>query len=315
MRTLESECFASLGDVMVRGKGMWQAQPVKDLMSGIPGFGNYPGNPIFVDPVGGDDAWDGTFPVHQASTLEGPKLTFGAALVVAVDRDVILVGYGDLTEDNLVITQRGLKVFGPDSSGLQRGGALFIGTTKDILTIKAHDVELAGLGFYQTGAKACISIAENPAHYWRTHIHHNGFSGEAGSWGIRAGAVAAEAPYTIVEWCRFYNLLAGAIRLNSSMMVVQDCLFDVPNGAIGIEDVPNGSSRPDRSILRNKFKALGATAVGIQVTNTPDPGQLLIDDNRFAGFADAAHCCDVSGSGKTGLMGLNYFGITAIPIS
>jgi hypothetical protein len=280
---------------------------------GFVGLDNYAGNPFFIDPVNGNDLWDGTLPKRYGTTLEGPKKTFGATLLVAAGGDVIICAQGDVPEDGLVITQQKLKLLGWSNSGLTRGSPMFIGLAAVILTVKAHDVEISGFGFYQTFADTCISIAENPDHYWRTYIHDNGFSGDGtGTWGIKAGAVAAEAPYTVVERCRFYNLVTGGVRLNSSAMVVQDCDFQLPDNAIGIEDVPNSTSRPDRYILRNKFKALGAGCVGVKVTNTPSPGELMIDDNHFVGFASDAACCDVAGTAKTGLMGLNYNGSAVI---
>jgi len=182
------------------------------------------------------------------------------------------------------------------------------------IIIRAHDVEICNIGFYNlVDAKACIAISELPEHWWRTYIHDCGFSGDGtGYYGIYAGAVAAEAPYTIVERCRFYNLNGVAVRLNSSAMVVKDCLFDVRAAAIGIEDVPNSTSRPSRAILNNKFVTLDSTnAVAITVTNTPSAGNLLIDGNRFVNFADDDHCI----SKRTGYTGLNYLGVTAVPIT
>jgi hypothetical protein len=41
---------------------------------------------------------------------------------------------------------------------------------------------------------------------------------------------------------------------------------------------------------------------------------VMIDDNHFVNFG-ANLSCDVEGSGKTGLMGLNYNGITALAVS
>jgi len=317
MKTLGS---ARYGDLMVKGKGLWQSQTPSEFLSHIPGgfvgLSNYPGNPIFADPINGSDLYDGTLPKRYGTTKEGPKLTFTGALAIASAKDVIVCGWGDFIEDGLVITQRGLKVIGFGTSGLLRGSPLFIGTLGgDILTIKADDVEIVGLGFYQTvTAKCCISLAENPAHYWRNHIHDCGFAGEvANTWGIRAGAVAAEAPYTVVERCRFYNL-TGGVRLNSSAMVVQDCHFSVPANSQGIEDVPTTSSRPDRSILRNTFKGLSDTSYGVFVSNTPNRGELLIDQNHMVGFVDNAHCCNLIGSGKAGLLGLNYNNATAMAV-
>jgi hypothetical protein len=282
---------------------------------GFIGLNNRKGTVRFVDPLFGNNAWDGSLPKRNGLTTQGPKLTIAAALAIAADYDVIICSWGDINEDNLIVSQKALKLIGLSNSGLTRGSPLFIGSAAKILAIEADDVEIAGFGFYQTFADTCISIAENPSFYWRTYIHDCGFSGDnTGLWGIKAGAVAAEGPYTIVERCRFYNLAAGGVRLNSSAMVIKDSIFSVMAGALGIEDVPNSSSRPDRYILNNKFITLdNVNALGVKVTNTPDPGQLMIDGNHFVNFADAAHAISASGV-KPGLIGLNYLGVTAIPI-
>jgi len=82
--------------------------------------------------------------------------------------------------------------------------------------------------------------------------------------------------------------------------------------SIGVEDPQNAASRPDRWILDNRFKALNATnSQGIKITNTPTAGYLMIDGNRFINFADDDHCI----SKRTGYTGLNYHGVTAIPIT
>jgi hypothetical protein len=192
-----------------------------------------------------------------------------------------------------------------------------LATTNTLINVKANSVEIAGIGFTQNRAAKIISIAEDAwgVDVWRTHIHHCFFGGNGiATYGVWYGGVGTDAPFTIIEDCEFYDCLEGIYSNGSSK--IQRNLIEVMAAGVGIEDIPNGSSRPGCWILDNRFRSLDAVnGKGIKVTNTPASGQLLIDGNDFAGFADAAHACDVSGSGKTGLMGLNYNGITAIPIS
>ncbi len=261
----------------------------------------------YVDSVNGSDS-------NSGASWEYAKATFAAALDLAVDWDAIVLSGGDYTEDELQITQRGLKVIGINPTGPSRGPVLFIGEGNDhILELRNHDIEIIGVGFYQVAAYACVVIAELSENIWRCHIAHCGFSSSGtGTWGVYAGSIGAEAPYCVVEDCRFYNLASGGVYANSGAMVTRRNLFEVKASAVGIEDPQNSTSRPDRYILDNRFKTLDSTnAVGIKVTNTPSAGNLMIDGNHFIGFADNDHCI----SKRTGYTGLNYNGITAIPIT
>jgi hypothetical protein len=285
---------------------------------GFVGLGNRKGKIIFVDPLFGNNAWDGTLPQRFGLTTQGPKLTVAAALLVAVNYDVIVSSWGDINEDNLAITQTALKLIGLSNSGSSRGTPLFIGTAASILKIEADDVEIAGFGFAQTFAGKTIEIAPDagPASRWRPYIHDCYFDGfNAALFGIWEGNTW-DCPYVLVENCDFKNMAGPSIYQNATGAQARGNRISVATGMVGIEDVPNAGGRPGRWVLGNKFITQDVVnGVGVKVDNTPDPGQLMIDDNHFVNFANAAHACDVSGSGKTGLMGLNYLGLTAIPIS
>jgi len=264
------------------------------------------GNVFYVEPVNGLDT-------NSGSSRSKPFKTFAKAVSVAADWDIIVLAGGDYEENDISITQRGLKIMGDGTSGATRGPVLFIGDGTFILQLRNHDIEIAGCAFYQTTAYPCVQAAILSEHIWRTHIHDCGFSGGgAGELGISMGAVAAEAPYAVIEDCRFYNLSDTGIRLNSSAMIVRRNVFSVKDGAKGVEVVPNSTSRPDKFILDNKFVSPGGTtAVGITVTNTPSAGELMVDGNHFVNFADNDHCI----SKRTGYTGLNYLGVTAIAIT
>lgn len=260
----------------------------------------------FVDSGKGSDGNDG-------SSWTKAFKTFAKAIANAKDWDVVFLAGGDYAENDISVTQRGLKILGVNTVGATRGPVLFIGSGTFILQLRNHDIEIAGCGFYQTTAYPCVQAAILSEHIWRTHIHDCGFSGGGtGELGISMGEVAAEAPYTMVEDCRFYNLSTTSVRLNSSAMVVRNNIFQLKASAIGIEVVPTTSSRPDKWIYGNKFVSIDVVnAVGIKVTNTPNVGELFVDSNHFVNFADNDHCI----SKRTGYTGLNYLGVTAIPIT
>ncbi len=269
------------------------------------------GNVWCVNPTTGLDTNSGT-------NWQQPFLSIAHALVVSSPFDVILVAMGDINEEGLNITKRGIKLLGLTNSGLTRSSPLFIGTTQTIIRVRADDVEIGGFGFAQTFAAPALIIADDagalPA--WRSKIHDCYIDGwNTATYGIELGQAVQEAVATIIERCKFTSIVTANIRNNSENVVIQDTIHNVNAAGIGIQDVPNGSDRPNRYYLSNRFNTLdNVNAVGISVLNTPDPGQVMIDGNHFVNFADAAHSCDVCGSGKTGLMGLNYDGITPLPI-
>jgi hypothetical protein len=83
---------------------------------------------------------------------------------------------------------------------------------------------------------------------------------------------------------------------------IRRCNFVVPAASIGINYIPNGTSRPFGWILDNRFTTPdNAAAYGIRVLNTPTAGYLFMDGNHFnnfgVGYAMSKH---------DGYLGVNY---------
>jgi hypothetical protein len=280
-------------------------------VSGVVQLGTSLGDKYFVDLSAGLDTNDG-------KSWDKAFLTVAKALAVAGDNDYIYVSKGDINEEGLIITQDGLHLFGNSTTGLSRSSPLFIGSTETIIIVRANDVEIAGFGFAQTFAAPAIHVADDAGavNAWRVHIHDCYFDG----WGtsthlVQLGDTTQEAPAAIIENCKFISAATTCIWNNSENTVIQHNLIRVTAATIGILDVPGTTDRPDRWYIENSFitaDPVGAT--GLSVLATPDPGMVFIDKNHFVGFG-ANLSCDVAASGKTGLMGLNYAGITAIAIS
>jgi len=255
-----------------------------------------------------------------SGSADSPFPTLTLAVAAASAWDTIYVAMGDYTEEDIAITQRGLKIIGANGSGSILGGALLIGSAAHILRIRADDVEIAGLAFYQTGAFACITAGPSALNTWRPYIHDCMFSGPTnGASGIRVtDDIGSDAPYALIENCKFYDMYGNGIYLRASVATVRNCHFELKAaaGVVGVEDDVNGASKPFRSIVDCKFVATDKNSVGIKVNQTPSSGQLLIQGNHFVGaFTAQVNACDVVTSGKTGLMGLNYFNATVMSIS
>lgn len=267
-------------------------------------------NIIYVDPSTGGDGLKG-------KTWGAALATLAQAISNAVANDIIVLAQGDYSEHvTIPATKPGLKILGLSTSGMQRGGVLMIGTeASNLISVRAHNVEIANVSFYQPFAAPCISAAEDAwgASTWRLHVHDCHLIGaNVGTYGIWSGGVGTEAVATLIERCRLEQFVTANVRQNGGLGIVRDCIMTVNDNCIGVEDVPNTTSRPNRKILDNRFIALGAVnSIGIKVTNTPSAGRLHIDNNKFVNFADNNACI----SKRTGYTGLNYLGLTAIAIT
>ena len=242
--------------------------------------------------------------------------TITQALSMGGDNAIIVVGSGIYLEGaTLAITQNELKLFGVMSSGMTFGQpSIHTHGTETLITVNPTAVgmvEIAALALHDQGAGKSILIGDSKA-AWRTHIHHCFFGGNGVAlYGIDVGSLM-DAPFPIIEDCYFENYVTACINQNAYNSMVRRCQFNLRTDQKGIIYVPDGAGRPHGSILDNRFITTDVTdSVGISVTNTPTVGHLFIDKNKFVNFADDNHCI----SKRTGYTGLNYLGLTAIPIT
>jgi len=222
----------------------------------------------------------------------------------------------------LVVTQTGLKIIGGMTSEHMWGSpSLHTHTTSTILQVNTHQVEIANLAFHDQGAGCSLELSIS-ADCWRHHVHDCYFGGNSTAlWGVVLGnyngsgvgaGATVDAPTSIIERCTFSEYVTGAVYFNGGYSVIQDCTFVVPANSLGIQTDANTSSRGSNKILRCNLAAISAsTSTGISVVNTPDQGQLFIDGCRFVGFGSDDLCC----TKRTGYMGLNYAGVTAVTIT
>ena len=278
------------------------------------------GKVYYVDKTYGSDSNSGLSWLY-------PFKTITAAKAVIANHDIIIIGTGVYTEAAypLTFTTDHNKVLGVMSSGHQWGQPS-VKTTTAVSTIAVDSPnigpEIAFLSFHVTGAGWGIEVART-VNSWRTHIHDCYFGGNSAAlWGAILGNTTAsgiahsatvDAPCTVLERCYFEDFTVGNIFFNcGGGSKVNNNVLQVPAGLIGIQYYTDSTSRPYAFILDNKFTTPdNVSAIGISITNTPTPGYLMIDGNRFNYFADDNHCV----SKRTGYMGLNYRGITAIAVT
>lgn len=235
--------------------------------------------------------------------------TISEANAAAVAGDTILIRAGEYDEGaSIVVTKAGLKFLGQNTSSNQNN-VMILGSsaTHTLIDVGANEVEIAGIGFTQTKAASMISVTSGS---WKAHIHGCKFDGYgAATSGV---TVTGDCPDIHVERNLFRSINGSNIVSNSTRGRYNDNKFIVVAAKSGIEHTPNAGDRPDSMIEDNRFFTLDNTnAVGITVTNTPTAGALFVNGNQFVYFADDDHCI----SKRTGYTGLNYLGVTAVPIT
>jgi hypothetical protein len=238
--------------------------------------------------------------------------TLTEAVATAAAGDVIHVK-GEPTEPDTVTIDKELIIIGENESDNVYKTMFYNTGDYPILTVKANNCVIKNIGFVQNHANPAIQIGDTAGQaYYKLIIDNCKFDLFAtGTYAI-AGGDTADAPDITITNNLFRSFATAAILSNFTRALIKGNRFIVPTALAAIVHSPDTSSRPDTHILDNVFvTGDGTNAVGITVSNTPDAGTLLVDGNHFIGFADDAHVC----SKRTGYMGLNYGGVTAITIT
>lgn len=254
---------------------------------------------------------------NNGLSVDACFLTLSRAVAVAGDWDNIIVlqptdGANYLVEavsavDDanipINVTQRGLKILGGMTSPHTLGGPTIHThvAAADILTINAHNVEIAGINWQNQaaggGRRIAVGTTASSSGWTKTHIHDCSIYGVGTAYaivGIDVGAIghgSIDAPNTVIERCYFLYCGGSSIEWSAGYgSMIKDCVFQVADGSNGIFYYTNTLDRPFAFILNNKFVTNSTSAVGINVYQTPTAGDLMIDGNVFVNFADDAHC-------------------------
>ena len=265
-----------------------------------------PGTIYFVDGTNGDDSNDGLLWTSAYASING-ALDNGSA------GDRFYLAPGDYDEgEEVAITLDDISIIG--SGDFNRNVSLLLSDTAShhLITVNANNVKLVGLGLTQTkDTYDAIRIASTVSSY-KTRISGCRFDGYGqGEYAVHTGTTY-DSPDVVVDNCVFRSWQTACIYANATRDIYKNNIFLTTAAKIGINYVPTTGSRPDGLILDNRFLTTDSTsAVGVSLTGTPTAGTLMIDGNKFVNFADDDHCI----SARTGYTGLNYLGVTAIPIT
>jgi hypothetical protein len=227
------------------------------------------------------------------------------------------------------IDQMGLKIIGETTSpflygsptihahntaaAYSHGDITGTGSTVDTLfNIRANQVEIANLCVQMQIAAPAVYIA--PTHQVnRCHIHDCAFTGYGtGTYAIRMGTATGGtgSPAMIaIENNLFNGWSAGAVELfAASGSVFRNNIVQVQDAAFGVQIKTTGLPW-GLFVLDNRFIASGSTSSGLVLTNQYGTGMLLIDGNRFNGFASTAYAYTAY---DAACFGLNYYNGAAI---
>lgn len=206
--------------------------------------------------------------------------TITAAIAAASAWDAIFVAGGDYDEGAVMnITLEGLKIIGPGSQTRQVALVYASSASHHVFTINAHNVEIAGLGIYQTKNNYDGIRIATTASFFKTWIHDCWFNGNAtGEYGIHTGTTY-DSPDTIIENCQFKSWATECLHCNGTRSIYRNNIFIVDASTIGIEFVPNTGDRGDQMLIGNIIQGSNSGDTGIKITNAPSAGLFSVIGN------------------------------------
>jgi hypothetical protein len=218
---MRSTCFARTGDVMVRGKGAWQAESPKDLIASVFNLGNV----YYADSLIGLSSNDGVDP-------QTPCLYLQDAINKCVDNhDDYVIARGSFSDSAVVIAKRRLHLFGLQQDGFGQeqltrisSGASATGAT---ILIQADDVEVGNL--------QAMGNRDPGKHYPAIQVNNN-----IGRAFLHDIYVPMLTPSN-VNYCEGLNLIGNRIT-------VQRCLIE--NSSVGIHVNELGGIVTQRIVLQ-----------------------------------------------------------------
>lgn len=200
------------------GPGAWMAAP-----AGFIGLGNTQGDAFFVDPVNGDDAYDGTLPEREAGTIHGPKATTAAAYALCVDghNDVIFRLPGtEVITATLQLNKQGLRIIGVASApniykpedclyywAVATGPIFEVLAPTEIAGVELCAVHAGGGTWDDPGADLMLNGHGGEFAGNFCYIHHCCFPG----WGETAGISLSGGSWEVIEDCLFETGLTQGI--------------------------------------------------------------------------------------------------------
>jgi hypothetical protein len=211
--------------------------------------------------------------------------TITEAITASSADDVIFVAPGDYDEGAaLAITQENLRIIGPGNDARQQAMIWSNAASHHLMTINAHNVEIAGLGFTQTkDTYDCIQVSTT-ASYFKVWIHDCRFDGYGqGEHGVHLGTTY-DSPDNCIEWNKFRAFQTAAIYMYTTRGTCRHNYIATAAGAIGIHLPATGANRPENFVTDNDILGVNSTDTGITVAAV-NAGTLMLSRNHVCGAA------------------------------
>jgi len=235
--------------------------------------------------IGDGTSWDDAF------------TTITAAVAASSAWDVIFVAGGDYDEGAVVnITLQGLKIIGVGNSNQMVARWYASAASHHILTINAHNVEIAGMGFYQTNDTKNAIMCSTTASFSKIWIHDCRFDSTNGEYGVHGGTTY-DSQDIMIENCKFTSWQTAAIYCYCTRGHVRNNTIVTVAAKIGIHLPATGSTRGGVFCVGNHILGVNSTDIGISVAAV-NAGMLFISGNWVCGcgtanisqFANGQYC-------------------------
>ena len=154
-----------------------------------------------------------------------------------------------------------------------------------LMTINAHNVEVAGMGFYQTKDTYSAIMCSTTNSYFKIHIHDCRFTSTNGEYGVHGGTTY-DSPDICIEHCKFDSWNTAAIYHYCTRGQVNNNKIVTVAGKIGIHLPATGGNRGGQWVTDNYILGVNSTDTGISV-GAVSAGMLFLSGNWVCGCGTA----------------------------
>jgi len=200
--------------------------------------------------------------------------------------DEIKIAGGDYDEGAVVnIILQGIKITGPGNSNQMKAMWYTSSASTHILTINAHNVEVSGMGFYQTKDTYSAIMCSTTASFFKIHIHDCRFDSTNGEYGVHGGTTY-DSPDIMIEDCKFTSWQTAAIYCYCTRGHVRNNTIVTVASKIGIHLPATGGNRGGVFCVDNDILGANSSDTGIS-TAAVSAGMLFLSGNRVCGSGTA----------------------------
>lgn len=231
--------------------------------------------------------------VDASMTTSGVGKSWGTAFKTITEGyaacsawDEIYVAGGDYDEGAVVnIVLQGIKIIGVSNKNQMRAMWYTSSASHHILTINAHNVEIANMGFYQTKDTKSAIMCSTTASFFKIYIHDCRFDSTNGEYGVHGGTTY-DSPDIVIDNCKFTSWQTAAIYCYCTRGEVKNNTIVTVASKIGIHLPATGGNRGGVFCMDNRILGANSSDTGIS-TAAVSAGMLFISGNWVCGSGTA----------------------------